>query len=49
MLVEGKNVLLIKHTYTAGWMFPGGGVEVGDSALHTAKKRTDGRNRLSGA
>ena len=38
MLVDGKNVLLIKHTYTAGWMFPGGGVEVGDSALHTAKK-----------
>lgn len=38
MLVDGKNVLLIKHTYTSGWMFPGGGVEVGDSALGTAKK-----------
>ena len=38
MLVDGKKVLLIKHTYAAGWTFPGGGVEVGDSALATAKK-----------
>jgi len=38
MLVEGNKVLLIKHTYTSGWMFPGGGVEVGDSAMATAKK-----------
>lgn len=38
MLVDGKKVLLIKHTYTSGWMFPGGGVEVGDSAMATAKK-----------
>ena len=38
MLVDGNKVLLIKHTYTSGWSFPGGGVEVGDSALATAKK-----------
>ena len=38
MVVDGKNVLLIKHTYTKGWLFPGGGVEAGDSALQTAKR-----------
>jgi ADP-ribose pyrophosphatase YjhB (NUDIX family) len=30
MLREGK-VVLVRHTYVAGWYFPGGGVEVGES------------------
>lgn len=38
MLVDGKKVLLIKHTYTPGWIFPGGGVEVGQSILAAAKR-----------
>ncbi|MGJ8527120.1 NUDIX domain-containing protein [Maritalea sp.] len=38
MLIDGKKVLLIKHTYTKGWLFPGGGVETGDSVLETAKR-----------
>ena len=38
MLIDGQKVLLIKHTYSPGWMFPGGGVEVGQSALAAAKR-----------
>lgn len=38
MVVDGKKVLLIKHTYTPGWIFPGGGVEVGQSTRSAAKR-----------
>ncbi|WGL61006.1 NUDIX domain-containing protein [Pigmentibacter sp. JX0631] len=32
VILNKKNeVLLVKHTYTAGWHFPGGGVDKGES------------------
>lgn len=35
---ETNSILLVKHTYSEGWVLPGGGVEVGESML-TAIKR----------
>src|SRR6185312_14115424 len=56
VLIDGDKVLLVKHTYTPGWQFPGGGVEPGETAETAAAREAleetgyavDGRPELHG-
>lgn len=51
MLIRGNEVYLIRHTYTPGWHFPGGGVEPGESAAAAAAREVfeESGYRLAGA
>lgn len=38
LVIQGDQILLIKHTYTPGWCTIGGGIDPGESGLQALKR-----------
>lgn len=38
MLIANEEIVLVRHTYQAGWQFPGGGMKRGETTVQAAQR-----------